>query len=128
MGKQKLIAFVAYPGVSPLDLVGPFPLAGLIVAGFDRPNIRYLISPRQGTTQQIADLVAEQPGPGIVYVTLQKTAEAVAGFLSGHGLSARAYSRVLKVGRTIADLAGSDELQASHIAEAIQYRSLDRRM
>ena len=43
------------------------------------------------------------------------------------GLSARAYEKIMKVARTVADMDGADVIDKAHIAQAVQYRSLDRK-
>lgn len=59
---------------------------GLILAGFDRPNIRYAMQPRTNPLKQLCDIIAEQPGPGIVYVpTRKKTEELAAGLARATG-------------------------------------------
>lgn len=54
------------------------PEDGLVLAGFDRPNIRYVIRPRDNAARQIAQLMAEQPGPGIVYAPTRAKTEKLA--------------------------------------------------
>jgi ATP-dependent DNA helicase RecQ len=64
---------------------------GLILAGFDRPNIRYSISPRDGLPKQLAALVSEIPGPGIIYAQSRDATERLAATLAQAGRPTRAY-------------------------------------
>ena len=64
-----------------------------------------------------------------LYCELDETAKGLLQYaMSDMGLSARAYDRILKVARTIADLAGSEHIVPDYVSEAIQYRSLDRQI
>jgi magnesium chelatase family protein len=70
----------------------------------------------QMSTRQIRRYCAVEPGS---HRLLEQAIDKL-------GLSARAYTRILKVARTIADLEGSEQICPDHISEAIQYRSFDR--
>ncbi|KMS54602.1 DNA helicase RecQ [Sphingobium cupriresistens] len=67
------------------------PRDGLIISGFDRPNISYAVHPRDGLTRQLADLVAANPGPGIVYAQTRAATEKLAETLGKGGRAVRAY-------------------------------------
>jgi ATP-dependent DNA helicase RecQ len=67
------------------------PEDGLIVAGFDRPNIRYHIRHREQTGKQLRDLLADRPGPAIVYAPSRDKAEKIAEQIARDGRPALAY-------------------------------------
>lgn len=67
------------------------PTDGLIVSGFDRPNIRYHVTPKTSTPRQVADIIRCTPGPGIVYVQSRAGTEKMAASLAGTGRPVRAY-------------------------------------
>ncbi|WP_408591867.1 DNA helicase RecQ [Novosphingobium sp.] len=63
---------------------------GLIVAGFDRPNIRYAITPRDNPLRQLTRLLIEHPGPGVIYAQTRAQVERLAGQLGNQpGLEGR---------------------------------------
>ena len=86
---------------------------GMIVSGFDRPNIRYAISPRANTSKQIADIIAGQPGPGIVYAQTRAATEKLAEALGRTGRPTRAYHAGLDPAvraRNQADFVASEDM------------------
>ena len=96
-----------------LDQLG-IPADGMIVAGFDRPNIRYTIRPKDNSARQIADVIRDTRGPGIVYVQTRAAAEKLAAQLAAAtGRPARAYHAGLDPAvraRNQADFVGSEDM------------------
>ena len=89
------------------------PVGGMIVAGFDRPNIHYAISPKAGTATQIIDVVNRTPGAGIVYVQSRSGTEALTAKLIKTGRPVRAYHAGLDPGirrRNQADFVTSEDM------------------
>nr|WP_295665770.1 DNA helicase RecQ [Sphingomonas sp.] len=95
-----------------LDQLG-IPREGMIVAGFDRPNIQYRIAPKDNTTRQISDLIAETPGAGIVYLQSRAGTEKMAEALAKTGRPTRAYHAGLDPhirARNQADFVASEDM------------------
>ncbi|MBA2636587.1 MAG: DNA helicase RecQ [Sphingomonas sp.] len=67
------------------------PDEGLVIAGFDRPNIRYHVLPRDGISGQLKALLALQPGPGIVYAPSRDKTERIAETIASGGRKAVPY-------------------------------------
>ncbi len=96
------------------------PQDGLIVSGFDRPNIRYAVRPRDGVGRQLTELLSAEPGPGIVYVQTRAMAERLAESLSGKGRPVLPYHAgldpALRAGNQAAFLDSEDMVMVATVA------------
>ncbi|MDF9407442.1 MAG: Competence protein ComM [Pelotomaculum sp. PtaB.Bin013] len=95
-----------------------------------RQRARFGAGEQDGFTKNTAPANNARMGPGEVrrYCKMTKAARSLLKeAFKQLSLSARSHDRILKVARTVADLEGSELIEESHVAEAIQYRSLDRR-
>jgi len=94
-----------------------------VVAARQRQQIRFARKPRITCNARMGTKELKE------FCTLDETTkQLLQNAMADWNLSARAYDRILKVARTIADLAGSEHLTSDHVSEAIQYRSLDRQV
>ena len=118
----------------------PFAKLSKMKPGESSATIRERVIAARNIQEKRFSVLPKQVGLGKVHCNAQMTEKMLHDFAEPDAesldmlrmamerlkLSARAYTRILKVARTIADLEGSENIQAPHIAEAIGYRNLDR--
>ena len=94
-----------------------------VIAARQRQHARFADKPKITCNARMATRELKQ------YCALDEaTTELLKNAMTHYNFSARAYDRILKVARTIADLAGSDNITSDHVSEAVQFRSLDRQL
>jgi len=118
---------VEVPRLSPEELMDRQPgepsssIRERVIAARDRQIVRYAETPFLHNSDLASKALEEFCGLSEECQSLLRSA------IDQFGLSARAHDRIIKLARTIADLDGADDIAVPHIAEAVQYRSLDRK-